>query len=495
MPDADLLTPPEPSRLRALSIQGGAAAFVAQVAQFVVAVATTMILARLLTPEDFGLLAMVAAPAGLLTLVGDLGLSQATVQREKISQAEVSGLFWVNALLGVVVAVLMVPVAFALVGFYGEPRVAAITIVYGVLFVPTALSVQHRALLQRRMDFRILARISVGAGVAGSVAAMLAAWAGLGYWSLLVLPGVTAAVTLASTWLVTGWTPNRPQRVDDLGSLLRFGGYLSGFNLVNYGARNADNLLIGWRWGAEELGFYSKAYSLLLLPLQQINGPVGAVALPVLSRLHGLPESRERFKRAFSSYMGLLTRLTLPVVAGLIILAPEVCLLVLGPQWVASADIFRFLGLASLFQVVTNPLGALMISTGRTDRMFWLAAVNTPLTLAVFALGLPRGGMGVAVAYAAYNAVIFLPTVLYISRGSPLSIGEILRPVVPSVATAALVAGALLGARALIPEAWPLLARVAVAGSAAAVVWSGANAFVFKKDNPARLLRELRDVP
>jgi len=492
VPDADLVTAPDASQLRRASVRGAIATFSAQVVQFVVSLTTTAVLARLLTPADFGLVAMVAAVAGVVTLVGDLGLSQATVQREDITAAQVTALFWVNAGVGVAVALAMVPTAFGVAAVYKEPKLVALAMAYGLLFLPAALSVQHRALLQRRMDFRSIAWIGVASNLGGAAAAILAARAGLGYWALVILPGTTGVLTMVGMWWRARWIPSGPRRTPHMAELLSFGGYVSGFNLLNYVGRNGDNVLIGARWGAKELGFYSKAYSLLLLPLQQINHPVSAVALPALARVQGQPD---RFRRAYLRYMSALSSVTLPGIAFMIVFAPEICLAVLGPQWVAAAGIFRLLGVASLLQAVTNPLGTLMLSLGRARRMFGWALINNPLTVLAFWLGLAHGARGVALAYAIYTVGITLPLLVYACRGSPVTVLDILGSVTPGASVAAIVCLVSMGIRAWAGGGLSALATVIMGCAAAAVVWLLSYTTAFSAHNPLSLLRELRMEP
>jgi O-antigen/teichoic acid export membrane protein len=325
-------------------------------------------------------------------------------------------------------------------------------------------------------------------GAAAAIAVALAL-AGAGYWSLLAFPAIGAALTLAGSWLRVGWIPGLPRRAHDLGGALRFGGNLSGFNLVNYLARNADDALVGWRWGATALGHYGRAYALLLLPLRQVHGPVSAVALPMLGRLQ---DDAVGFARAYVLYITLLTRLTLPLIVTMIVLSDAVVLTILGDQWLPVAELFRILGFVGLVQALTNPLGSLLMATGRTDRLFRLALANTPLTLAAFAIGLPHGPRGVAIAYTVYNLLVLLPTLWYVCHGSPVRPQEILRAGARSLLVAlpvgAVAAAAAAGLTAAPPPVRLLLALAAAGGS-----WLLLHRTPpFRAGNPLMLLRELR---
>ena len=234
-----------------LSVRGGAATVSAQfIRSFVIALASTAILARLLTPEDFGLLAMVAGFTNFLARFKDLGLAMATVQRKEINQGQVSTLFWVNAGLGILVTLLTAAVAPLVAWFYGEPRLVTIMLALAVAFVFGGLMVQHQALLQRQMKFTALAVVQIASTAIGAIAGVVTALFGAGYWALVIMQLVAAVVMALGMWLVCGWRPGRPMRGVGVRSMLAFGGNLTGANLLAYLIRNLDNILIGWCWGA-----------------------------------------------------------------------------------------------------------------------------------------------------------------------------------------------------------------------------------------------------
>jgi PST family polysaccharide transporter len=249
--------------LKGRSIRGGAVTLTGQGCRFALQTGSIVILARLLTPGDFGLIAMVTAITGFIASFKDAGLSMATVQREKIDHAQVSTLFWINVVLSTAMMLLIAVLAPAIAWLYGEPRLVWLTLGLAGSFIFAGLAVQHQALLRRQLRFRALVAIL-------------------------------------------------PRRGCGVRSMLAFGGNLTVSHVVNNGARNLDNVLIGSVWGASLLGAYSKAYQLLLLPFQQFASPVTAVALPVLSRLQGDPQ---RFRRYFRGGIMLLTALGMPLVA------------------------------------------------------------------------------------------------------------------------------------------------------------------------------------
>ena len=474
--------------LRGKTIKSGAVTVAAQAAKFVLTTASTVVLARLLTPADFGLMAMVTVVLGFVLACSDMGLSLAVVQRDKITREQVDKLFWITLGLQLVLAFLTCLAAPLLALLYQEPRVTAMTMVMASGFLIVGLGLQHQALLRRRMRFRILAIIEVSAMSVGVAAGLIAASSGLGYWSLVVMYLTPRVLETTGLWMACKWRPRAPRRATSVRSLLRFGGYHTGFQFVNYFARNSDNLLIGWFWGATPLGLYSRAYSLLMLPIVQLNGPVTAVAMPALSRLQ---HERERFRRAYLLYLEVLTSLSIPVVAVTIILAPEIVELALGDQWTEVVPVFRWLGVAGLVQVVTNTYGTIMITAGRTDRMFRIGVWGTLATLGVFLYGLSYGVARLAMLYAAYTWLSALPIFAYACLGTALRLRDIGQTILRPIGAALLIAASMQAAMLPMGEAAAWL-RFGVSGLVAGLVWLALYTTVFRSSNPLRLLRELR---
>lgn len=441
------------------ALRGGALTLAGQTIRLVVQVGSTILLARLLPPADFGLIAMVVAVTGLATLFGDLGLAMATVQRAQISQAQVSTLFWINVAAGALIAAAVAALAPAIAWFYGEPRLTDITLVLAVSFLFGGVAVQHKALLQRQMRFGALVALDLLAFIGGIATAIALAARGAGYWALVASPVVTAALTATLAWVFSGWRPGLPSRGSDLRALLSFGGHLTGFNLINYAARNLDNILIGWWWGAPALGLYDRAYKLLMLPVRQINQPISQVGLPVLARLQDNPA---RYRQAYLRILGLLLLVTLPGVVFALATAEVLIPLALGPQWASAVPIFWWLGLAALQQPLSNTAGWLFISQGRSRELLQWGLAGGSLSIMSFCIGLPWGPSGVAAAYAVSGLVIRMPLLLWwVTRRGPVRGRDMLRTIVPFAIAGAASATGLVALREF-PVAQPML-RLALA--------------------------------
>lgn len=393
--------------LERTSVRGAAITGGGQLCKFLLRFGSTAILARLLTPEDYGLVAMTAVIVGFAGVFKDAGLTSATVQRRDISHEQISMLFWINAAVGCLLALLLVAIAPLVAAFYDEPRLRAVTMALATTFVFGGISVQHQALLRRQMRFKALAVIEIVSMIAGIVTGVLMAYVGYGYWSLVGLSIAMSLVGAIGAWTTLRWLPGLPRRRSGAGPLLRFGGDVLSFNVVNYFSRQSDTLLIGWFWGPVALGFYDRAYNMLLLPIRQINGPLAAVAVPTLSRARSKPD---QFRRFYLSSLQLVTSITVPLVVALTLYADEIVRIWLGPDWSRCAVLFRLLALAAAIGAISNPMGWLLVSLGHTRRYKQLGIFSAAVTVASFVIGLPYGAEGVAIAYSIATLLLSVPS-------------------------------------------------------------------------------------
>lgn len=427
--------------LKGRSVRGGAVTMAAQALKFVMQTGSIMILARLLAPQDFGLIAMVTVVTGFAAMFKDAGLSMATVQRAEINHKQVSTLFWINVTLSIILTLVVAGLAVPVAWFYGEPRLAWITVTVAGTFVFAGLTIQHQALLRRQLRFIALAAIDIVSLAAGIAVAIISASYGAGYWALVAMLVTTAIANAVLVWLLCGWRPGLPARRTGVRPMLAFGGNLTGSNVLAYARRNLDKVLIGAVSGAGPLGFYSKAYQLLMLPIQQVNSPVSQVAYPTLSRLQDDPD---RYRNYYSKAMALMVVFTMPIVAFAFVDAGKLVLIVLGQQWAESVPIFRALGPAA-FVGTLNVAGAwVLVSLGRSDRLLRLNIVSTIVVIIAFAIGLRWGPIGVAMAYSVATCAVRIPELTYAFHGTHISLRDlglaIWRPAVASILAAAMLA-------------------------------------------------------
>lgn len=397
---------------------GGIVTFGAQGIKFTLNLASAAILARLLNPSDFGVVGMVLAVTGLLALFKDAGLSTATVQREHLTQDQVSNLFWLNVLFGSVICVIGVAFAPLVARFYHDHRLIRIMWWLSLGFLITGSTVQHQALLTRQMRFKALAVIDVTSMLAGAILGAVLALLRFEYWALVGMQLCVAVVTLILTWRVSGWSPTAPKRNSDVKALVSFGLHLTVADLVGCFTANTDSILIGRMFGASELGLYSRASVLFSRPISQLIIPISSVLVPVLSRLQSDPA---RYRRTFLKVFDALVLVTFACAAVGLVLAEPVVLLVLGPRWKDAVPLFAAFALVA----ITAPLGFvpswLFMSQGRGRDQLHSYLIAGPITISAYLIGLHWGPLGVILAAALVYPAVLLPVIYHIvGRSGPV---------------------------------------------------------------------------
>jgi PST family polysaccharide transporter len=442
--------------------RGGVVTMASHGMKFAVSIVATAILARLLSPLDYGLIGMVAVATNFIVMFKDLGLATATVQKSQITSEQISTLFWVNLTLSVITMLAMVLLAPVIAWFYGDSRLTLIAIVSAIGFLIGGLTVQHEALLKRQMRFLALSAVALTAMVGGYVVGILFAWYGFGYWSLVFSQLALLTIDAILVWTLCGWRPGLPRRNSGVRSMLSFGGNITGYGTVNYFSKNADNLLIGRFWGAQSLGLYNKAAQLVGLPTDQVHEPVMAVTVPALSRL---ADSPERYRKAYLRIMEKVLMLVMPVVALLIVASDWLVGIVLGAQWRGAAPILVFMGLAGLIQPVLNTVGSLLVTQGRGRDLLHWSIISAPLSILSIVVGLPWGATGVAASYSLARILITQPLMYwFVGRKGPVRTKDFYKLLMPFVLSSTVGIFACLAFRHFFKLANPLLGLVVCGG-------------------------------
>lgn len=404
--------PPSPS-LGARAAGGAAKTMAGQAAKIVVQFGGIVLLARLLSPADYGLMAMVTAVVGVGEILRDFGLSSAAIQARSVSREQRDNLFWINSGIGLVLALGVYVAADAIAGFYAEPRLAAISQALAITFLLNGMTTQYRAQLGRELRFGRLALGDVGGQALGLVAGVAAALAGFGYWALVLQQVVQAVVNLALLVLAARWLPGRPRRGVPMAAFLSFGWNLMAAQLLGYASRNVGQVIIGQRIGADALGYYNRAFQLLMMPLNQINAPATTVALPVLSRLQ---DEKERYAAFLLRGQTVMVHLIVAVFAFAGAQALPLIVLVLGEQWRPAVGLFQVLTVGGVFQAVAYAAYWVFLSKGLMRAQLGYSVVARLLTIACIVVGARWGAMGVAIGYALGLALIWPLSLLWIGR-------------------------------------------------------------------------------
>jgi O-antigen/teichoic acid export membrane protein len=430
--------------LRGRSVRGGVVNVASQGAQFLMQSVATVVLARLLTPADFGLVAMIATVIGLGQAFADLGLSEATIQRKEISHAQVSALFWINVAIGLGLMLFTVALAPVLARFYREPRLVNVTLLVSLTFLIGGLRVQPDALLKRQMRFSHLAIRDVAAYVLAVPVAITMAWRGASYWALVALPLTLNSTQMVLSWLMVKWRPGLPRRDAQVGSMLAFGGNVAASYFIITVSRSADNVLIGRYSGAGPLGLYSRAYNLLMLPVRQLSAPAGSVAIPAFSRTQDDPK---RFARYYLRAVNLIMWISAPIFGFLFVAARPVIVLMLGNQWREAAPVFQILAITALVQLLLESTIWLFVSRAQSQQFLKLWLIISPIIVCSYAIGLPFGIKGVALSGSLVQLCILPWMLRFAFRGTNLTLRRLGRALLYPIALS--FAGVLLAELAL----------------------------------------------
>src|SRR6266436_9960781 len=346
-------------------IRGGFAKVCSQAANLLLRMGSLMVLGRLLSPKEFGLVGMVTAIVGVLNLFKDFGLSTATIQRTSVTEQQTSTLFWINIAVGTILGLLSLAIAPAVAAFYHEPRLIGVTAVLGAGFLFNAAGVQHSALLQRQMRFTTTAAIDIFSLTISIAVGIGMALKGFGYWSLVGMTVTSPLICTICVWLATRWVPGMPRRRVGIRSMMRFGGTITLNGLVVYVAYNMEKVLLGRYWGADVVGIYGRAYKLTSIPTDNLNSAIGGVAFSALSRVQDDPQ---RLKSYFLKGYSLVLALTLPITIVCTLFANDAILVLLGPKWKEAIPIFRLLAPTILIFAMINPFSWLLFSIGLVGR-------------------------------------------------------------------------------------------------------------------------------
>jgi len=456
--------------LKQKAIRGGLARLCSQAANFAVRLGSLMILARLLDPKDFGLVGMVTAFTGVLSLFRDFGLSAAAVQRETISEEQASTLFWINVSVSVLLALLALAMAPAIARFYHEPRLLGVTGVLAAGFVFNGAGVQHSAMLQRQMRFTALAVTGTVSLLAGTLVAVAGAKAGYGYWALVAMTVTMPLTSTIAFWATTTWVPGMPRRGAAIRSMIRFGGTLTLNGLVAYIAYNLEKVLLGRFWGADAIGLYGRGYQLINIPTDNLNSAIGEVAFSALSRIR---DDRCRLKSYFLKGYSLVLSLTVPITTVCALFANDVIAVFLGAKWKEAAPIVRLLAPTIFVFAVINPLGWLLYSLGLVERSLKIALVFAPLIITGYLIGLPYGPRGVAAAYSAVIILWMLPHIAWCVHRTIVSFWDILRTASPPVVSGVLAGMFAVTVRSFYGQFLPPLLRLVLESSVVCAAYLG----------------------
>jgi polysaccharide transporter, PST family len=411
----------EGSALRRLAVRGAGATVFSQGAGLAVQIIATVFLARLLTPTDFGVVTMVTTFSLLLMNFGLNGFTEAVIQRETIDHSLASNLFWINLGAGIVLTLGFAAAGSLMARFYGNAHVAHIAVGISLTILITSTSVVPLALLMRAMQFPLVSANDFLSRIVSVAVSILLAWAGLGYWSLVAGAVAQPVSQSIGAWSLCRWLPRLPRRVPGTGSMVRFALRVYGRFSFNYLSRNVDNLLVGWRFNAQSLGFYKKAYD--LFALSALTQSLTSVAVSALSRLRKDPQE---YRRYLLRALSVATFIGMGVGAEFTLIGKDVIRLLLGSKWDPAGRIFTFFGPGMGAMFVYGIHSWIHLSIGRPDRWLRWGIIEFSFTGLLFLLALHWGAVGVATSWSLSLLILTLPALWYAGRPIKLSIAPMI---------------------------------------------------------------------
>ena len=472
--------------LRKRAVSGTLIATSAQATKFALNLISAVVMARLLMPEDFGLVAMVTTVTGFLLVFKDAGLSTATIQKAEITHAQVSNLFWINVGVSAALSLIVAALAPMVAWFYRDPRLVTVTLVLASAFAVSGAVVQHQALLNRQLRFKAIAVIDISSIIIGLLTGIAMACMNFRYWSLVGMQLSTGLAELALTVWISRWRPQRPTRGTGTVSLLQFGASLTVASVFRRIASVSDNLLIGRWYGADAVGLYSRAAILFMRPVDQLIVPLEAVFTPILSRLQNDPA---RYRRTFLQVYGAVALFSFPVAGLFLALSRPLVLLVLGPKWEQAIPIFAWFTMAALYFPLYYAAMWLLNTQGRGKDIMATSLILSITTVASIVAGLPYGPVGVAAAFSCVGLLVRLPVQFYIvGRRGPVGTADLWAVALKYLPNWGVVFGATYLTQQVLPPDWALVLRLCICASAGilagvvlmlALPWQRREAFRF----------------
>lgn len=424
--------------LKKKAVKGGALTMSARLLTILIQISSIIILSRLLSPTDFGLIAMVTAITAFMGIFRDMGLSTAVIQKKDLEHSQINTLFWLNIAVGLFLTLLTIALAPLIAGFYERPELKPVVMLLGTTFLIASFGAQHAALLQRDLNLKPKVIADVSGAFMMLMVSVLLAYNDYGFWALAWGTVAGALTTTLLYFKGSSFTPTRPEIAKGTRDLVNFGANVTLFEVLNYFHRNLDNILIGKFSGPTVLGFYSRAYQLMMLPISSLREPINAISFPVLSRLQHDPVE---FKKYYKNIVALLAFLSMPLMAFLVANATNVVDVALGKGWEGVVPLFVLLGISGFIQAVASLRGLVLLSLGLSKRYALWGLVNTTAVTIGFIVGIQWGAEGVALSYAIVNYTLLYPSLWYFFRNTPVKPSDFFASIVLPACSSIVAAG------------------------------------------------------
>jgi O-antigen/teichoic acid export membrane protein len=462
-PNMDVDVGAPPADLTGVVVSGVRWKTLSRGVSIVTRVLVLVILARLLTPEDYGIAGMAIVVTSFALILTDPALSAALIQRPTIDERDRSSVFWLAAGIGVVLTLLGVAASGLVADFFGEEQVQELFIVTSLSLLPASLAVTPYALLTRRLAYRELEIRQMIAIVSGGIVGVTAAIAGLGPWAIVLNSVVYMFTSTALLWLLSDWRPRAMFSMERVRALRGFSARIFSASLFTWGGANLDKTLIGRVLGASSLGAYSLAFSAMLVPNELVSRPVYQSVSPAFSRIQN---ERKRLERVWRRSKQVSVAAIAPVLVALIVVAPDLVPVVFGHQWDEAIVPLQLLCVGALAKALVALHYSVLQACGEASSVLRLAALSSIVQFVALLAGLNWGIVGVSAFYAGATLLMVVPSTWITTRGVSFSFWPALRAG-GDMLPAAFAAGAVgLATRMLLVEVGaPEASRVLVVGT------------------------------
>lgn len=476
-----------------LSGRGGSFTVAVAGIKGVLLIGTTALLARLIPPEEFGVVALAMPALAIATNVSQLGLAHSVAERSHVTHRVASVLFWISLAIGAFAALVFVGLGLGAAHYFGDARVSAVYAALGVSVFFGAATTPFLAVFWRQMRIKEVETIYILAICISAGGAIIAALLGASYWAIVVQQILLPVANMSLLALRMGWVPSKPERPvwAEVRSFIAFGGHLAIFNLLFQISQTLGTFFVGRSFSQTDAALYYRSWNLARLPGNLILVPLGATFMPAFSRLKQDPEA---FQALFQRSLSRIFLVLLPIGVAVCIAAPEIVRIMLGPTWLAAAPIFMVLGLRILWGPFSNGFRWALAASGKAWLLSRLGAVNLVVVAAALSFGQQFGIMGLALAAVLGEACVMVVGLGWlVVRHTPVTARSLGLLALEWVVVAAVLAGTGAAVLALLPETGAFL-RLAAMGGAMLLVLAARLAVQadLRQDFKAMILRDKR---
>lgn len=441
------------------TINGIAWSIASQAGQHTLTFFIGAILAHLLSPKEFGLVAMVTVLAGFAGIFAELGLSAALVQKRDIQHEHLSTVFWLNVIAGLLLTLIFMASAPLVARFYRESKLILITVFISTNFLINSLYIVQKTLMTKSLDFRTLSIVEIATVAMSGMVAIIMGCCGFGVWSLVIQSIVGSISKVAFLWKLSKWRPRFEFHWWAIKNLIGFSSNFLGTRMLNYWARNLDNLLIGRFLGMDTLGVYGRAYSVMMFPLTNVSRVISRVMFPSFSLIQ---DDKQRVKELYMKITRTIALITFPLMFGLFVLVEPFVIVVYGRKWTEMIPILQILCLLGIPQSIGTLNGNLYLSQGRADLQLRLSLILKATTFLGIIVGLRWGVIGVTIGYTIASVVNSYPSISYAVRLIDMSFWEFMKNLSGIFAVASMMAFAVWMLGLLLPDNWPYWVCLAI---------------------------------